>query len=100
MTERILPTKVASLDDWVLWLVETYELATRIPACWAQHPGVVAECDGLWDVYTKIGDKVTIDGFHVALGAALVRIGGSAASRCALSWKHHKPETWPAAKTP
>lgn len=32
-----------TLDEWVFWLRETYELSTMIRACWYRHPALVRE---------------------------------------------------------
>ena len=37
----------AWLIDWVGWLVDRYELAEEIPACWYRHPAQVEELTAL-----------------------------------------------------
>ena len=35
------------LDEWVTWLVATYKLASVLPPCWPEHPGLREELTGL-----------------------------------------------------
>jgi hypothetical protein len=35
------------LDEWVAWLIETYELEEEIPDCWREHGAMVEEISAL-----------------------------------------------------
>ena len=37
-----------ALVEWVEWLVTTYRLGDTLRPCWAWHPDVVEELQGLW----------------------------------------------------
>jgi hypothetical protein len=48
----------SQLRAWVTWLIDRYELVIedRLPACWAQHPGLVEELRALRAWRTEIYD--------------------------------------------
>lgn len=40
-------TPTLDLDEWVAWLIETFELEDEIPACWRKHGAMVEEISAL-----------------------------------------------------
>ncbi|MGH9065229.1 MAG: hypothetical protein ACRD0L_14910, partial [Acidimicrobiales bacterium] len=90
------------LAAWVEWLVHTHELAERIPACWAHHPGLIAELRALrWLHDTALASSNPAEhiGYYDALARVLQRLGDSAAGRCARRMGHEEPARWPEALT-
>ena len=46
------------LDEWVEWLVTTYELEGVVPTCWREHPAMVEEIGALRAAHAGATDEV------------------------------------------
>lgn len=74
------------LIDWVGWLVDRYQLAEELPACWYQHPALVEELTALaaaWQV--AYDDTGSADGpllWHERLTRARDRLRDWDTTRC------------------
>ena len=65
---------LAALQEWVAWLVRTYELELAFPACWARHHGIVEELRALAEWHTALyGDLADDPRAHTSWHEAFVR---------------------------
>jgi hypothetical protein len=68
----------AWLIDWVGWVVDRYQLAEEVPACWYQHPPLIEELSALaaaW--HTAYDDAAAADGpllWHERFARARLRL--------------------------
>jgi hypothetical protein len=66
------------LIDWTGWMVERYQLAEEIPACWPKHPPLVEELTALaaaWhDAYDEAAPADAPLVWHERLGRARIRL--------------------------
>ncbi|GLW58516.1 hypothetical protein [Kitasatospora phosalacinea] len=81
----------AGLCDWVIWLYDRYELAveSRLPQCWAEHPGLIEELWALkvWreEIYTAAPDQQVGQAaryWHAELRAVVASATGVYATSC------------------
>ena len=69
-------TAWVDLVDWVVWLHDRYELSVeeRLPACWAEHPGLIEELRALkiWreEIYGNASGSTHDDDADGAAGPA------------------------------
>ena len=84
---------LAALQEWVAWLVRTYELELAFPACWARHPGIVEELRALAEWHTALYGDLADDprahtSWHEAFGRFRVRALPGVLNRCVA--RHHE----------
>lgn len=85
------------LKRWVTTtLVEGYQLHDRIPECWEQHPGVMAELSVIMDLFAAAGEPAE----HLACFDALERVVKRVrdqypAGECLKDRAHKIPRRWP-----
>ncbi|WP_405018115.1 hypothetical protein OHV05_15040 [Kitasatospora sp. NBC_00070] len=81
----------AALCDWVIWLHDRYELAveSRLPQCWAEHPGLIEELWALkvWreEIYGAAPDQQVGQAaryWHAELRAVVANATGVYATAC------------------
>jgi hypothetical protein len=74
----------ADLNDWVLWLIFTYDLEDRWPVCWYRHANVVGELVSLrsWHRDLHAPEEDVDEGGRRVPGSAPVP-----SSRDAVSWR-------------
>ena len=86
-----------------IWLVENYELWTRIPQCWQEHPQVTHEMRALRDLYLSTEKAAATDplgaaggraNWHDYLARALARLAEGPDATCAKARVHRVPQTW------
>jgi hypothetical protein len=95
----------AWLIDWTAWMVERYQLAEEIPACWPQHPPLIEELAALaaaWhDAYDESAPADAPLQWHERLARCRIRLrdwddytrcrnGTHTLRRLELAW----PDTW------
>ncbi|MFJ9523114.1 hypothetical protein ACIRPK_33320 [Kitasatospora sp. NPDC101801] len=89
----------AGLCDWVIWLHDRYELAveSRLPQCWAEHPGLIEELWALkvWreEIYGAGADQQVGQAaryWHAELRAVVANATGVYATACRTG--HRAPE--------
>ena len=92
----------AWLIDWVDWVVDRYQLAEEIPACWHAHPPLIEELTGLaaaWHV--AYDDSASADGpllWHERFARARTRLRDwDDYTRCrnGTHTERHLDLTWP-----
>jgi hypothetical protein len=92
-----------TLAEFVGGLVERYELWTRIPRCWQDHPQVTHEMQALWDFWESTEKAAAEDPLRAALGRAnwhdylaraLARLAEGPDATCAKARIHRVPQTW------
>ena len=105
MTGQETPTGGGSgrFADFVLWVVDTYELWSRIPACWESHRQVTNELRALQARHLQANETAESDpaagvaaraDWHDYLGRMLTRLADGPAATCAQARVHHVAQTW------
>jgi hypothetical protein len=91
------------LAEFVGWLVDTYELWTRIPECWAEHPQVIEEMRVLQAFFLWTEEAAAVDpsqgaagraNWHDYLARVLARLADGPDATCAKARSHRVPQTW------
>ena len=94
---------LAALQEWVAWLVRTYELELAFPACWARHPGIVEELRALAEWHTALYGDLADDprahtSWHEAFGRFRLRALPGVLNRCVA--RHHESADGEAVEPP
>lgn len=90
----------SDVSEWVLWLVQRYDLGDEIPPCWWAHPAIVEELTALWASWNFAYRDSNADprqplAWHQELEASRRRIRAWDRQGCARgSHRADEPQAW------